>query len=191
MPQLAMCSWTETGGKLDGRTYIYIYIYIYIHIYIYIYTYKCIALSLSIHMYTPRGPTDLILRSKTHKLCSTYLFITVMLRSIISHKMQHVVGCPTWEHSHPNRCWVSKWEHGYSNRCSVSKMGTWLSKSTFYLIFQNGTWFSTSMLDFPHGNMICQVDVGFPKWERGVPNRCWMSIHTLGSNNGFKQWVQT
>ena len=83
------------------------------------------------------------------------------------------------------------------------QMGTWISKSMFgfqngYMAFQmifdfslNGTWFSKSMLDSPHGNMICQVDVGFPKWEHGYPNRCWMSIHTLGSNNGFKQWVQT
>ena len=104
--------------------------------------------------------------------------------------MQHVVGCPTWEHSHPNRCWVSKWGHGYLNRCSVSKMGTWFSKSMFDLS-RNETLCSKSMLDFPHGNMICQVDVRFPKWEHGCPNRCWMSIHTLGSNNGFKQWVQT
>ena len=103
--------------------------------------------------------------------------------------MQHVVGCPTWEYSHPNRCRVS--------------MGTWIFKSMFgfqnaYMAFQidvcsspKGTWFDKSMLDFQHGNMICQVDVGFPKWEHGFPNRCWMSIHTLGSNNGFKQWVQT
>ena len=84
-----------------------------------------------------------------------------------------------------------QWEHGYSNRCSVSKMRTWLSKSMFVLFPQNGTWFDKSMLDFQHWNKICQVDVGFPKWEHGFPNRCWMSIHTLGSNNGFKQWVQT
>ena len=45
------------------------------------------------------------------------------------------------------------------------------------------------MLEFQHGNMICQVDVGFPTWEHGFPNLCWMSIHTLASNNGFKQWV--
>ena len=138
----------------------------------------------------PRGPTDLISKSKTHTLCSTYLFVYVNRMLIISHNMQHVVGCPTWEHSHPDRCWVSKWEHEYLYRCSVSKMGTWLSKSMFDFS-QNGTCFAKSMLDFPHGNMICQVDVGFLKWEHGCPKRCWMSIHTLGSNNGFKQWVQT
>ena len=78
------------------------------------------------------------------------------------------------------------------------QIGTWIFKSMFgfqngYMafqidvwIFQNGTWFSKSMLDFPHGDMICQVDVGFPKWEHVLQNRCWMSIHTLGSNNGFK-----
>ena len=83
------------------------------------------------------------------------------------------------------------------------QMGTWIFKSMFgfqngYMafqidvwFFQNGIWLSKSMLDFPHGSMICQVDVGFPKWEHGFPNRCWMSIHTLGSNNGFKHWVQT
>ena len=30
-----------------------------------------------IYIYIPRGPTDLILRSKTHNLCSMYLFINV------------------------------------------------------------------------------------------------------------------
>ena len=108
----------------------------------------------------------------------------------IIHNMQHVVGCPTWEHSHPNRCWMSKWEHGYLNRCSVSKMGTWLSKSMFNLFpkmehgFQNrclishmGTWIAKSMLDFENGNMVFQIDVGcqFTHW-----------VQTMGSNNGFK-----
>ena len=111
-------------------------------------------------MYIPKGPTDLMLRSKAHNLCSTYSFINVIFMLNISHYMQHVVGCPTWEHSHPNRCWVSKWEHGYLNRFSVSKMGTWLSKSMF---------------DFPTWNMVFQIDVGFPTWENDLPSRCWIS----------------
>ena len=96
----------------------------------------------------------------------------------IIHTMQHVVECPTWEHSHPNRCWVSKWEHGYLNRCSFSKMGTWLSKSMFNFskmehgfpnrcwISHMGTWFAKSMLDFQNGNMVFQTDVGcqFTHW---------------------------
>ena len=144
-------------------------------------------------MYThiPRGPTDLILIYKTHNVCSTYSFSNVMFMLNISHTMQHVVGCPTWEDSHPNRCRVSKWEHGHLNRCSVSKMRTWFSNSMFHLfpkmehgltnrcwISNMGTCFAKSMLDFQ-------------KWEHGFQNRCWMSTHTLGSNNGFKQWVQT
>ena len=67
------------------------------------------------------------------------------------------------------------------------QMGAWILNSMFgfqngYMAFRidvwrflhNGTWFSKPMLDFPHGNMICQVDVEFPKWEHGFPKRCWM-----------------
>ena len=142
-------------------------------------------------------------RSNTHNLCSTYVCINVYFKICInatvwnncydlntSHNMQHVAECPTWEHSHPNRCWVSKWEHGYLIRCSVSKMGTWLSESMFGVFstmehgFPNrcwishmGTWFAKSMLNFQSGNMGFQSDVGckFTHW-----------VQTMGSNNGFK-----
>ena len=122
------------------------------HKYICIYTNLCVCVCIYIYIvyiyiYIPRGTTDLILISKTHNLYSTYLFINVTFMLTIIHDMQHIVGCPTWEHSHPNRCWVSKWEHGCLNRCSVSKMGTWLSKSMFDL----------------------------SKMEHGFPNRCWIS----------------
>ena len=123
-------------------TYIYIYMYICVH---YVYTY--VYIYIYIHTYIPRGPTDLILRSKTLDICPTYVFINVTVMLITSHNMQHVVGCPTWEDSHPNRCRVSKWEHGYLNRCSVAKMRTWLSKSMF----------------------------DFSKMEHGFTIRCWIS----------------
>ena len=106
----------------------------------------------------------------------------------INHNMQHVVGCPTWEHWHPNRCWVQKgtwiynlmfgvqngymtfqidvWfsnmEHGFPNRCLIPHMGTLFAKS---------------MMDFQNGNMILQIDVGCKFMHR---------VQTMGSNNGFK-----
>ena len=78
--------------------------YIYIYIYIYAYTY--------IYIYIPRGPTEMMFRSKARNSCSTYVIIIVTVMLTISHNMQHAAGCPTWGQSHPNRCWVSKWEHG-------------------------------------------------------------------------------
>ena len=129
--------------SLSLSVYIYIYmLYYYIPVYIYIYIIyihivMCIYVYVYIYIYIhPEVPPDFILISETHNLCSTYIFVNVICMLNISHDMQHVVGCPTWEHSHPNRCWVSKWERGYLNRCSVSKMGTWLSKSMFEF-FQN------------------------------------------------------
>ena len=79
------------------------------------------------------------------------------------------------------------------------QMGTWIFKSMFG--FQNGYMaFQIDLWLFPKGNMIFQVDVGFPKWEHDLPSRCWISqmgrwlsksMLDVNSHIGFKQWVQT
>ena len=61
------------GAHINKSIYIYIYIYVHIYIYIYIYVY------IYIYAYIHRGPTDLKIIYKTYILCSTKLFINVVV----------------------------------------------------------------------------------------------------------------
>ena len=73
-----------------------------------------VCIYIYIYIYIPRGPTDLILRFKTHNSCSTHLFSNVTFMLNINHNMQHVVDVLHGK-IHIRIDVGCQWGHGYLN----------------------------------------------------------------------------